>query len=346
MFENNRVSFSHNEKQIYIDLMRAISAILVLTVHLSNALPTKGILHSLLEKGAHGVEIFFLISGYLGVKTYKNRTLKNYYLSRFFRIVPIYYVIIIIQMLDFKILKFKPEPDILKLGWIRYFTFLTTTLPSKSDYWTNLCATWTIPCFIVFYLVLPLILKKIRNFKNSVILGTGLFIVGEFGFDILFKELKFYYGWDFSVVAGFFPWRYLWFFMIGVIAYFAIMEQKISDFLILLSVLLFIRNYNISMNTRIEWLVVGSILLIALYNRKIKRRAISSMISIISEYSYSLYLSHPLILNVLGSRRDFFYNDILFMISIFICIVLLTYILHNLVEVPCSMFFKKYLKNC
>lgn len=337
-------NYQYVEREIYIDFFRAISAISVLIVHLSNTLPTKGMIHELLEKGIHGVEVFFLISGYLGIKSFKNRTLKNYYLSRFIRIVPIYYLIIILQMLDFKILGFIPPSDNLKIGWFRYFSFLSTTLPSESDIWTNLCATWTIPCFVIFYFLLPFILKIIRNFNTAVITGIIVFIINEFGIDLLFDFLSSHSNLDFSIVRACFPLKYLWFFIVGIIAYFAIIEQKIAYFLVLLSVLLFIRNYNILLNTRIEWLVGASLLLISLYDKKIKNKYITSIIITISEYSYSLYLSHPLILNVLGNRREFFYNDIIFMFSVVVCIIVLTYILHNLVEIPCNLLVKKYYK--
>ena len=94
----------------YIDVFRAIAILVVTGFHLWRYLGKKeyivGIydLFAIFERGAFGVSLFFVISGYcmaLSVYKYRDKILsadfyRYYLLKRIIRIVPAYYVAIIV----------------------------------------------------------------------------------------------------------------------------------------------------------------------------------------------------------------------------------------------------------
>lgn len=131
------------------------------------------------------------------------------------------------------------------------------------------------------------------------------------------------------------PIRHIWMFFFGISAYFALKENKINEYIMLLCFILLFRFCGYLDNTRLEWTVVATILLLVSIDKKIKSYKIRRIIQIGSKYSYSLYLIHPLVLNVIGRQKLLFETTLLFGIVTIISIFILTYIVHNLIENPC-----------
>ena len=82
-----------------LDGIRAIAILLVLVGHSINALPALAPVIEWLEVGRVGVSIFFVLSGYLITRLLVEEeerqgaiSLKAFYIRRFFRIVPPYYL--------------------------------------------------------------------------------------------------------------------------------------------------------------------------------------------------------------------------------------------------------------
>ena len=82
-----------------LNVLRAISIIIVVLAHLKDTLGVPSILYSIISwtcYGNLGVEIFFVISGYLittillsEVETYNKINFKRFYIRRFLRIFPV-----------------------------------------------------------------------------------------------------------------------------------------------------------------------------------------------------------------------------------------------------------------
>jgi exopolysaccharide production protein ExoZ len=77
-----------------IQLLRAVAAYLVLFVHLRPLLPETSITTVLHDKGYSGVDLFFVISGFIMVYTTSRRKVSasQFLLNRVRRIVPLYYL--------------------------------------------------------------------------------------------------------------------------------------------------------------------------------------------------------------------------------------------------------------
>lgn len=87
--------------------------------------------------GAHCVQIFFVISGYLGCSYFfrcSDSTVIEYYKKRSLRILPIYYAAILAAMIYVELFTQGFNKDVFYLGWARYYLGLNTLLPS-ADFW-------------------------------------------------------------------------------------------------------------------------------------------------------------------------------------------------------------------
>lgn len=90
------VKKTHNDG---LDLLRVASMLGVIWVHLSIYLPIPDDKRIFFVEGAYGVQIFFVLSGYLAAfSLYKKLDWREYYKKRALRIIPPYYTVIIIAM--------------------------------------------------------------------------------------------------------------------------------------------------------------------------------------------------------------------------------------------------------
>lgn len=158
----------------YIDLIRAYSIFLVTGYHLWRFFgkPSYDILvydaFSIFQKGWAGVELFFFISGYtMALITYEkflsegnNFDWKSYFLKRLYRIVPSYYVAILIwSVLVFNGVAPKPIGLMDQLSHLLFInTFNVTTYYSISGVF------WSLAIEMQFYFILPIVLIYIIKY--------------------------------------------------------------------------------------------------------------------------------------------------------------------------------------
>lgn len=154
--------------------LRALAVLFVFIFHLSS---------SYLPGGFVGVDMFFVISGYLISKIIMDRiakdkfNLKDFYISRIKRIIPAYYFLLIVVWLLFILIFANSEVGIFKMA--HFWTFLFNSnnhFAGVDNYFgassneTPLLHTWTLSVEMQFYFILPLLLLIIRNKKVLVIL--------------------------------------------------------------------------------------------------------------------------------------------------------------------------------
>lgn len=160
-----------------LDLLRAISIWLVLLQHAGINIP--GL--KPLKIGGIGVEIFFVISGFLigGIlfkEIAKNNnlitTLKNFWIRRWFRILPLYYLILIIEF-------FLIDDSI---GWnILYYIFFLQNNFYGIDFFG---VSWSLVIEEWFYLISPIflffvtkLLKKEKRIVYSMLFFIAIIVV-------------------------------------------------------------------------------------------------------------------------------------------------------------------------
>lgn len=147
-----------------ISFLRIIATFMIVTVHFGQSLPLPSILHKFVSYGQEGVTIFFIISGYVIASSLtRNSNTCIFYKKRLIRIVPIYYAVVLINLLSSLAIGAYPA-DVTHLGWLRYFLFIHAIIPTNEYfYWNNAAALWTMTAFAVFYIAAPFLHRIIKD---------------------------------------------------------------------------------------------------------------------------------------------------------------------------------------
>ena len=163
------------------DILRSLAILLVMMVHLPIE-ATPGALMGVRSYGWIGVDIFFVLSGYLigtqllgEVKRYGRVDLKSFYLRRAFRILPAFFVVLGIYTF-FPILRDAPT---MQSAW-RFATF-TVNFGLDPRYGGTFTEAWSLSVEEHFYLVLPvlvLFLLKRVTLVSVLALAASLLMVG------------------------------------------------------------------------------------------------------------------------------------------------------------------------
>ena len=156
------------QKYEHIQLLRALACIGVFITHLAPRLGATGKAAWLANQGAAGVYLFFVLSGYLAccdkkLPTAGKKELLTYYKKRLVRILPLYYGVILYNILLHGLILKDIPADPQGLYWLRYFFLTNSVIPAPNDFWGNLSATWTISLFMAFYLLVPVFVRLIRG---------------------------------------------------------------------------------------------------------------------------------------------------------------------------------------
>ena len=160
------------QKYEHIQLLRALACIGVFITHLAPRLGATGKAAWLANQGAAGVYLFFVLSGYLAccdrkLPTAGKKELLTYYKKRLVRILPLYYAVILYNILLHGLILKDIPADPQGLYWLRYFFLTNSMIPAPNDFWGNLSATWTISLFAAFYLLVPVFVRLIRGCTSA-----------------------------------------------------------------------------------------------------------------------------------------------------------------------------------
>lgn len=174
-------------KRIFgLDLMRAVAILCVVFSHALWIFPNaQGPLKDLLSlMGVLGVEIFFVLSGFLigGIlyrsmvlKTPTKAVIKHFWIRRWFRTLPNYYLILLVNISIVLIIG-RELPDTL---W-QYFFFVQNFASAMDIFFTE---SWSLPIEEIAYLLAPLLIfvllrfGKKENPKKSFLWATMLVLV-------------------------------------------------------------------------------------------------------------------------------------------------------------------------
>ena len=268
-----------------IIILRGLSVILVLLYHLDI---------SLFRNGFLGVDIFFIISGYLisrsliFEKKYNGYiNIKYYLLKRFFRIFP---TLVFVLTLSFIVCLFLLRPD-------HFQSFTKSNLTSFfgisnfyymlefSNYFNTgaafqpLLHTWSLSAELQFYLLIPILiifLSTNRQIFFLIILFIISFICFVFFYD---KSLSFYFT----------PFRF-WEFILGILINFLPRIKNKNYVSISLTIIFFLLFLNIP-GYYLHFLVSISAVLFVISNQ-IKENILTLPFSYLGKISYSLFLIH------------------------------------------------------
>ena len=155
-----------------IDCFRILAVLMILSVHIrGNLSGVPSIINKVFGLGAYGVALYFLISGFFSYSSVKKSSdIKDYAIKRAIRILPTYYVSLLLTfILDVFILNDLP----ISPSWLYHVFFLNMFVPSSEwMWWNSVNFFWTMPSFIAWYIISPIIF---RYLNNSVKISIGTF---------------------------------------------------------------------------------------------------------------------------------------------------------------------------
>jgi len=186
-------------RNVSIQIVRVCACLMVFLVHFGQRVEFNGTLRIFTDFGKFGVQLFFLISGFLAGKTFfraSNIDIRQYYIKRMIAILPLYFLVITYYFITENILNLFVSvipPDELGIGWLRYIFLLNGFLNSDTYFWSNLGITWTLPIFMFFYFIAPFTLRKVNSVRSSIFVWFAIYgitsILGKFYSCTIFSNL-------------------------------------------------------------------------------------------------------------------------------------------------------------
>jgi peptidoglycan/LPS O-acetylase OafA/YrhL len=195
---SDKTSPSKSKYRPVIDGLRAFAVVAVIINHFNK---------DLLPSGYLGVDIFFVISGYVITSSLAGRESKNFldfltgfYERRIKRLVPALVVFVLITSVLISL--FNPDPGVaLRLGWKSLFGVSNISLyRSSTDYFAQstelnpFTHTWSLGVEEQFYLLFPFLIwfsgfgqQKVRGARNLFFWAGALTIASLISFIYLYQ---------------------------------------------------------------------------------------------------------------------------------------------------------------
>jgi len=286
--------------------------------------------------GNQGVDIFFVISGYIMMYLIANtqRTAGVFFLARYLRIAPLYYLLTAIAIL----VGCGFEPTIRHIIQSLLFIKYQWSAPV-------LTVGWTLDYEFIFYSLCTLALLASKNIKHVAVLVSAAIFIGTILLDfVLFPEKKYGHFMEF------------WF---GIVIYFwiqkilqtTISNSKLLKFIktprilgCLLILAFLISSFSVLMRdetgkTYLRFLTFGFpaalLVFFSILYEKIHGLKKLKLLTLLGASSYSIYLSHEITLFLYYRFFGLANQDNLFIDLVGIIISILTGILiYKLIEVP------------
>lgn len=344
-----------NRRIDIIQLLRGIAALLVCFFHMKALLNTSAMRYGtmLFGSGSIGVQIFFIISGFIMVYTTRKSDgsslyVKNFLIKRLIRVVPLYYIMVLFWLIVYeRSLSFFIEEPLTILKTFCFIPLFNSSLGPAYGM-PPLKVGWSLNYEVLFYIIfgLSMFLKRRRwivllavfttlvVFVPLIFKGTVNFIPSEnYGFRLSY----------FLVLTN----PILMFFIVGVLlglvynSSFMIKSKAIQIALVLISLVYFfllyfkvspfLNGFFISMFS--STFLVFSLLL---FNKGIGIR-VPKFLVYLGDMSYSLYLVHPIVIIGLPSLLVFLNMGGVFNTKYYFyictgCILLLSIISYELIE--------------
>ncbi len=311
---------SEKKENAGLNMLRAFACLWVVAVHLEQNIAMPGFLQQFCRAGSTGVEFFFILSGYLAYQSLdrlRGQTGKygvlDWWKKRAVRILPLYYIIILFYAVYFSCAGGVPA-DETGVGWFRYAFLLNQWIPAEENFWTNLGAVWTIGVFVFFYLVVPVYHRFVKSYCGSLAGVAALYILAR----VVERSTDWLR-----------PLQFLYLFAMGITVYLAVKEKKEWNFTALACPILLLLAVKGS-DSGLTAAFLAAVFIAASSEVRIEWPFITKVANVISRYSYSAYLVHAAVVEVMAAHRPD--SDMLYVLIFAAVTLTVTWLAYQLVE--------------
>lgn len=319
-----------------IDVYRSLSAISILGVHCASAFITDARIQNMWSAASGiGIAMFAAVSGYLVWQSYdRYDSVKKYIFHRVGSIYPTYIAMIGTMWLYYTLNRISLPEDSSHLYWLRYIFCLNTIVPTTENIWVNLCATWMIPAFFVFYFIVPLLKKYVQSFKTALI-----FFGISWGFRQIFTavgtEILKGSEIDQGIVASN-PLNLLYLFIYGIVVHFAQKEDKGKELMLFCAI--------IGVMSIIFGAIPfeGVVVLLLLYLSDRLTGLKSKVFQDFNRISFAIYMFHSFLLVAFSEAMNSLPSGACRFIFIFVYAIYFAYVVQQIITaLHAGLFFKK-----
>lgn len=160
-----------NEKYSWVNALRGYAILMLILIHSSQAFVVSNFIKTICNNGDLGVQLFFILSSFTLFNSYSKRKLvekksvnRNFFIRRFFRIAPYYYLAGFVYVL-YRIFK---NDEVSVTNLIANYSFTNGIyLPSINDIPPG---GWSIGIEMIFYLIIPPLYRYINSLNKAILL--------------------------------------------------------------------------------------------------------------------------------------------------------------------------------
>ena len=362
----------------YVDALPEYAILKFIATHVAIAAPMlSGVLRSLVDQGQRGVQLFFVVSGFTLISSWRRRHdgAWRFYARRFFRIAPMFWLAILFFML---FSGWDPRywaPDGITPGQVLLTAiFMHGWHPASFN--SVVEGGWSIAVEFTFYLIFPILMMNIRNLRQALLALAFFYCLSLVGmhYFYLYRTLI----WP-DVTHDYLTWNLLnlWIinqmpvFIVGLLTYYLIeyFQNSLPKFIlnivlysaIILMVVISLRPdpYNLFhqlLSIYLAFALCFGGVLFALAGG-IGKWWVNKPIQYLGKISYSAYINHFIVLGVLGQlliqgidtiipqigRATEFY--LLYLVLVLCFTALLSTFTFNWIEKPMIMLGKRWISS-
>jgi peptidoglycan/LPS O-acetylase OafA/YrhL len=313
------------KKYAYIDALRGMAILGVISLHCAQAVPAQTrALGLVMVSGVRGVQLFYIASAITLCMSWAARRkdeaspIRNYFLRRFWRIAPLFYV----AMIAYLVMDgFGPRhwaPNGIR-SWFLPVTALMLHGWHPETINGIVPGGWSIAVEFTFYLVLPAVLSRIANTQHSLVflcVCLGVYVANAVYmpriWEPIYPEDQRYLveGFTFFNIFSQLP-----VFAIGVSTYFAITEKRTSALVacLLLAIVAAITSsylteddlslFGVAKNHLVTSAVLGGFVLALSGQGGLRAVLVNPATVFLGKISYGLYLTHFAVIRLLKATN-------------------------------------------
>ena len=336
-----------------IDGLRFLAIFIVVIFHIQLFFVAKtpyafsydGVLYRLIGNGFKGVEMFFVVSGFILALPFakffllglKKPNLKHYYYRRLTRLEPPYFIALVIFFVLHMIKGVYPTRDLFN-GLIQNIFYIQNLAPFQHFQAMIGNITWTLEVEVQFYLIAPFLayVFSLKKISRRLMMIISIIILSILNSSIIFDYVTLY--------------AYLNYFLIGfLIADLYIIDRKtwfnkMGDFFVgFLALAVFLL---IDVNPVVDKIIFQVALFVLVYSALTGGfwRAVygNKVLTTIGGMCYSLYLLHTVIISGIGNKtvlwqisNNYLINIIFQILLMLPCILVISGVYFILIEKPC-----------